>query len=105
MCDSVRLLYFTFLLYVAAGGSQGGDPCLPVPIAILVWEPITALRAAVGVEAVPTAHAVAMALKALVHLARRQIEANRARQGVHVYPVPYGRAAALRGDRTRVPMQ
>ena len=65
---------------MVAGGSQAGNPCLPVPIAILVREPIAALRAAVGIEAVPAAYAEAMALKALVHLARGQIEANRARQ-------------------------
>ena len=82
----------------------GPDPCLPVPIAILVWEPITALRAAVGVQAVPAAHAVAMALKALVHLARRQIEANRARQGLHVYGLGPFRASPLGRCARSTPM-
>ena len=70
---------------VVAGGSQGGDPCLSVPIAIFVWEPITARGAPVRVEAVPAAGAEAMAFKALVHLARGQIKANWAHQGLHVY--------------------
>ena len=69
---------------VVAGGSQGGDPCLSVPIAILVWEPIAALGAAAGVKAVPAVEAHAVALKALVHLARGEIEAHWARQGLHV---------------------
>ena len=71
---------------VVAGGIHGGDPCLSVPIAILVWEPIAALGAAAGVKAVPTVNAHAVALKALVHLARGEIEAHRARQGgLHIF--------------------
>ena len=37
------------------------------------------------VEAIPAAGAEAMAFKALVHLARGQIKANWAHQGLHVY--------------------
>ena len=68
---------------VVAGGSQGGDPCLSVPIAILGWEPIAAFGAAAGVEPAPAVDTKAVALKALVDLARGEIEAHWARQGLH----------------------
>ena len=56
-------------------------------------EPIAALWAAVGIEAVPAAYAVAMALKALVHLALGQRQAHGALQGL-------GHSSRARGPRT-----
>ena len=70
------------LVAVVADGRQGGDPCLLGPIAVPKRDKIAALRAASRVKAAPAVDAEAVALKTLVHLARGQLEAHWARQGL-----------------------
>ena len=73
------------LVAVVADGRQGGDPCLLGSTAVPEREWVAALgtpasAADTGVKAAPAVDAVAVTLKALVHLARGQLEAHWARQ-------------------------
>ena len=69
------------MVAVVANGRQGGDPCLLGSTAVPKRDWVAVLGTAARVKAPPAVDAVAVALKALVHLARGQLEAHWAHQG------------------------
>ena len=71
------------MVAVVADGRQGGDPCFLGSTAVPKRDWVAALGTAARVKAAPAVDAVAVALEALVHLARGQLEAHWAHQGRH----------------------
>ena len=73
------------MVAVVANGRQGGDPCLLGSTAVPMRDWVAALPhgTTARVKAAPAVDAVAVALKALMPLARGQLEAHWARQGRH----------------------